>query len=59
MEKAGLMLKEIQSIKIIRNLNEETVAKKKLVMNENEKALETIINSKNQLLKEIEEQEKK
>ena len=59
MEKAGLMLKEIQSIKIIRNLNEETVAKKKLVMNENEKALESIINSKNQLLHEIEEQEKK
>ena len=59
MEKAGLMLKEIQSIKIIRNLNEETVAKKKMVMNENEKALETIINSKNQLLHEIEEQEKK
>ena len=59
MEKAGLMLKEIQSIKIIRNLNEETVAKKKLVMNENKKALETIINSKNQLLHEIEEQEKK
>ena len=59
MEKAALMLKEIQSIKIIRNLNEETVAKKKMVMNENEKALESIINSKNQLLHEIEEQEKK
>ena len=58
METAADILKEIQYEKIIRDLNEKTNRRKKLLNAENETFIKDILEGKKNLLKEIERQEK-
>ena len=59
MDKANLILKDIQQDRLIRGLNAETKSKRRYVDHENDKIVEQIFHSKDLLLKEIAEQEKK
>jgi len=59
MRKAINILKDIQQDKLIRGLNQETKSKRRYVDHENERIVDQILHSKDVLLKEIDEQEKK
>ena len=58
METAADILKEIQYEKIIKDLNEKTNRRKKLLNAENETFIKEILEGKKNLLREIEKQEK-
>ena len=59
MDKANLILKDIQQDKLIRGLNQETKSKRRYVDHENDRIVEQILHSRDVLLKDIAEQEKK
>ncbi len=59
MRKANNILKDIQQDKLIRGLNQETKSKRRYVDHENDRIVEQILHSRDVLLKDIAEQEKK